>query len=547
MDAAGFLRAFPGVPAPKRDWLYPIVLVIWGALLWLPGLGSRDLWAPAEPIHGEVVRVMFAQHEWVIPTVNGDLYSDKPILYFWLALLFSKIAGGVNEWTVRLPAALGAIGLVLTTFLLGRTFFDPVSGLLAGVILATTSRLLWDGSFARLDTLHGFFVVLGFYFCLKAFLNRGARSNYLFGYLCFGFAVLTKGLIGIVLPGLTFLLMIALMRRWREIKEMRIFSGAAVVALAVFPWLWLLHLRGADRWLREFILVHHVQNYALRPLGHVRPFYFYFLTLPIDFLPWTIFVPGALLYYYPWRPRLRDPAVLALLCWFGVVLTFFTLSQSKIAYYLIPLLPALALLIGNYVSDLTQSQRDAAHERCTLGAAFIMTGLLFAAGVATPIAARLIDKSLLVVLLPLALWQIVGAAVLFRLLKRHEVGPFVWALSFQIATTFVCVSVFIFPYLNKYNSPRPVAELIRKIVPPAEPVYVFRRTMNDFNFYSVRDVMPILSTVAEVEKLLSRRSNAYLLVSNEDRKDPWFKDKGRVVTENKVGERKWSLVRLSAR
>ena len=70
--------------------------------------------------------------------------------------------------------------------------------------------------------------------------------------------------------------------------------------------------------------------------------------------------------------------------------------------------------------------------------------------------------------------------------------------------------------------------------------------MKDFNFYSERDVIPILSTVADVEKVLSRVGNAYLLVSNEDRKDPWFKDKARVVTEDKVGERKWSLIRLSA-
>jgi 4-amino-4-deoxy-L-arabinose transferase-like glycosyltransferase len=68
-----------------------------------------DFWAPVEPRYAEIARVMFAKGEWIVPTVNGDLYTDKPILYFWLVLLASQIGGAVNEWTVRLPAALGGV------------------------------------------------------------------------------------------------------------------------------------------------------------------------------------------------------------------------------------------------------------------------------------------------------------------------------------------------------------------------------------------------------------------------------------------------------
>jgi len=81
-----------------------------------------------EPRYGEIARVMFARNEWIVPTVNGDLYTDKPILYFWLVLLASKIAGAVNEWTVRLPATLGGTGLVLATYYFGRDFFSARIG-----------------------------------------------------------------------------------------------------------------------------------------------------------------------------------------------------------------------------------------------------------------------------------------------------------------------------------------------------------------------------------------------------------------------------------
>jgi 4-amino-4-deoxy-L-arabinose transferase-like glycosyltransferase len=87
---------------------YPLILISLSVLLFFFGLGWRDFWAPVEPRYAEIARVMFAKGEWIVPTVNGDLYTDKPILYFWLVLLAGKIFSAVNEWTLRLPAGSGA-------------------------------------------------------------------------------------------------------------------------------------------------------------------------------------------------------------------------------------------------------------------------------------------------------------------------------------------------------------------------------------------------------------------------------------------------------
>jgi 4-amino-4-deoxy-L-arabinose transferase-like glycosyltransferase len=119
---------------------YPLSLFILALLVFFPALGARDFWAPVEPRYAEIARVMFIKGEWIVPTVNGDLYTDKPILYFWLVLIFSKLIGEVNEWTVRLPAALGALGAVFATFKLGKDFFSPKVGFIAGVVLATSAR-----------------------------------------------------------------------------------------------------------------------------------------------------------------------------------------------------------------------------------------------------------------------------------------------------------------------------------------------------------------------------------------------------------------------
>ncbi len=88
---------------------YPVLLVVLSSILFFFALGFRDFWAPVEPRYAEIVRVMFAKGEWIVPTINGGLYTDKPMLFFWLALIASKLFGGVSDWTVRFPAALGGV------------------------------------------------------------------------------------------------------------------------------------------------------------------------------------------------------------------------------------------------------------------------------------------------------------------------------------------------------------------------------------------------------------------------------------------------------
>jgi 4-amino-4-deoxy-L-arabinose transferase-like glycosyltransferase len=112
----------------RKSYFQPVALTVFAALLFLPGLGARDFWAPGEPIFGEIIRAMYERNDWIVPILNGQLYADKPVLYFWLALVASKVAGGVSEWTVRLPTALGGLGLVLVTYQFGKTFYDGQTG-----------------------------------------------------------------------------------------------------------------------------------------------------------------------------------------------------------------------------------------------------------------------------------------------------------------------------------------------------------------------------------------------------------------------------------
>ena len=523
-----------------------LLLTAVAVLLFFLGLGARDFWAPGEPIYGEVIRVMFERNNWLIPMVNGQVYADKPVFYFWLALIISKAAGGVSEWTARLPAALGGLGLVLTTYYFGKTFYDRQTGLFAGLILATTSRVMWESRFVRLDTVLSFFLLLGFLFFLKAFVGNSDKRLFLYAYLCFALATLTKGPIGIVLPGLAILSLIVVTGRWREIKEMRLVSGATLVLATILPWLLLLHLRGEDQWLKDFIWIHNFQNYTLEPIGHIRPFYYYFLNLPADFLPWTVLLPGALIFYYPWAERLKNPASLALTCWFAAIVVFFTVSKSKIAYYLLPVLPSVALLASNYLKVLaSRGKLNGAHWRCTAALLYFLAGILFLGGVALPVVVYKLERNLYVSALVVTLVLVTGSAVMTFSLWRRVVNSFFWSFISLILAVSVISSVRILPYLDKYKSPRAIGGFVRTHVPESIPVYIFQSTMSDFNYYSRRIDIPVIASEDEIVKISKSNRPAYLLISDKDLKTAkLFQSARDVVTEGRVGEKKWYLIRL---
>jgi 4-amino-4-deoxy-L-arabinose transferase-like glycosyltransferase len=526
---------------------YPLLLAAVSGLLFFPGLGTRDFWAPGEPIYGEVIRVMFEKNNWLVPMLNGQIYADKPVLYFWLALVLSKISGGVSEWTVRLPAALGGLGLVLAVYHFGKTFYDRQTGFMAGLILATTYRLLWESRYLRLDTVLSFFLFIGFLFFLKAFFGKGGKGFFLGAYACFALATLTKGPIGIILPGLAVITLIAVTGRWRQIKEMRLVSGALLVAALILPWLMLLHFRGEDQWLHDFIWIHNVQNFALKPIGHVRPFYYYFVNLPPDFLPWTLLVPGALIFYYPWHHRLREnPVSLALVCWFAAVFIFFTASKSKIAYYLLPLLPSLALLAASYLKELvSERELHGMHWRCTMALLYFCVCVLLLGAVALPIASFKIERGLFVWAVCLTVILVAGAAIMFDALRKQHLTLYFFSLISVLLGLSIVSSVGVLPYLDKYKSPRNVGEFVKEHVPENTPVYIFQSTMSDFNYYARRERIPVVVSGNALAELAALQGETFLLIHDKDlKRAKGLEQPGDIITEQRVGEKIWYLIRL---
>ena len=537
--------SFPSsAPSPDTQKLYPLYLCLLCFMLYISALGMRDFWAPVEPRYAEIARVMFSKNEWIVPTINGDLYTDKPILYFWLVLFSARVFGAVNEWTVRLPAALGGVGFVFGNLPFGPRFFQRPGGINRR---RDTWRppCGWSGKRAgRMSTwCFALFSSLPFTLALARFSTKASRTRYC-SLTCFiALATLTKGLIGVVLPGLLFLAVMLVRREWRLIFVLKLHLGLPLFFLIAAPWFYLVTRATDGKWLADFIYIHHIQRYTAGA-GHRQPFYYYLTTLPADFLPWTIFLIPALFAFRPYRRRWADPVVQFFVLWFFSVFLFFTFSDTKRDLYLLPLMPTLALFVGSYFDDLATGKiaLSAAYQGLTI--AFF--GLVVIAGFAVPCAAWFVRRDAFAAVLPTSLVLLLGGSGAVLFLWRRRPLQAAASIAAMMALTVLCAAIWLMPYLENFKSPRLFSQQVNQIVPATVPVYVYADTMNDFNFYTARDVMPILSTPLALDALLARGQGGYLLIKERDLQRLPKLPRKWIITSEARSSTTWHLVEIRA-
>jgi 4-amino-4-deoxy-L-arabinose transferase-like glycosyltransferase len=324
------------------------------ALLLLVGLGATDFWEPDEPRHGQIAEEMrelrHGAAQLVLPRLNDEVYTQKPPLYYWLAALAGLPGGRVSEGAARLPSALAGIGVVLLLCRLGRDAFGAGAGPAAAGVLVTLPAFVDLSRSARPDALLTFFVTAALLFAWR--LDRGLGSaprNRGLLHLALGLGLLTKGPVALLLPLLGLLAYLAWERR---LGELRRFVSAPALALSVAPvaaWLALAAALAPPGFLREAIGDNVVLRFAAGT-EHERPFFYYLGVLPLVFLPWTLAWPlalrsgrGALAGRSGPDSRSAERFLLAFLAAGFLLLS---ISRGKRDAYLMPLFPALALLVG---------------------------------------------------------------------------------------------------------------------------------------------------------------------------------------------------------
>jgi 4-amino-4-deoxy-L-arabinose transferase-like glycosyltransferase len=275
--------------------LQVILLVLFG-LIWFSNLEYRKLVNPDEGRYAEIPREMVASGDWTTPRLNDIKYFEKPALQYW-ATATAYTLFGEHQWTARLWSALTGFLGVLMVFFTGRRLFGATAGWYAALVLG--SSLLWVliGHVNTLDMGVSFFLsaaVCAFLLAQYDAADARSRARWMLGaWAAVALAVLSKGLIGLVLPGAALVLYILIERDWRLAGRLRLVAGTALLLALTLPWFVSVSLANPEFF--HFFFIHeHFERFLTTQHGRYQPPYYFIPVLLGGMLPWTVTLIDAL-------------------------------------------------------------------------------------------------------------------------------------------------------------------------------------------------------------------------------------------------------------
>ena len=329
----------------KQHYLFSILTGI-SIFLFFFELGSRSFEVRDVHRFAEIAQEMLQNGNWLILYKHDEIYMNKPPMFMWLIALFSSPGQHVTPLTARLPGAIAGLASILITFSFVKKFSNKRAAFIAGVVLATTQRYFWYGRTSIPDMLFTAFIMLALY---SFYLGYRHKKDFYIGVHFFTFlATLTKGPLAIIFIFGIIAIFLALQRDIRAMKEMK-WQWGIILFVTITGLCFAFCLKvGFEPFIatikREFL------TRVNDPITHSEPFYYYFVNIWTDFLPWSLFIPFAVIFAYKkWREG--DDFITLTFCWTILIFVFLCTSKAKHSRYMLPLYPAFSIILASLIDD----------------------------------------------------------------------------------------------------------------------------------------------------------------------------------------------------
>lgn len=467
----------------KNSYGFAAVVLI-SAILWFGMLGHRDLLDPDEGRYAGIPAAMVDSGDWVTPRLNGFKYFEKPVLQYWATATFYELLGKSSA-TARLWTALTGFAMALFAALVAFRLYGRSAALYTYLISISSMMLVAFGHMLTLDMSLTAFIVAGVGSLVIAQISRSSpdtcRNWMLAGWAALALGTLTKGPVAVVLPAGAVLIYSIWQRDLALWKNLHLFKGLILFLLITAPWFVTVSVANPE--FAEFFFIHeHLERYTSQVHKREGPLYYFIPYLLVGLCPWLLISLKSLVQPgFKWAPQ--DPGKFSAerFLWVFVIVTlvFYSLGQSKLPGYILPMIPVIAILSGRRLSQVNEAGAD----RWVL-VALGLTVLL----VALKIEGLTTDR------FPLHQWQsyapwigasgslfLLAAAALFA--KKFK-APLAFAIAAMLSLASFQSLILGFNSLAESRSGRLVAEVIMDSVPAGTTIFSFRTLSESLVFYT---------------------------------------------------------------
>ena len=497
-----------------------IWLLLFTSALFLTGLTERHLWDADEPREAGITAEMARSGDYVVPRLNGQAFLEKPPLYYWIGSAVFKLFGE-NTRSTRIPSALAAIGGVVIVFILGRKMgFSHLSAFVSALALATSAEYWSLGRRCVLDMMLCLFTTAAMLCFFETVRLPKFRILWFAGYtLSLACAVLTKGLVGLVIPLSALTVWLVLSRKFSLRPWFLLFLGWALCLVSGAVWVWLLCGQLGREPVYKAVLANNFGRFTGAYAEHVEPFYYYLLKFPGQFFPWVLFLPMACVFHMrEMRRRGKENSSAFIHVWFVVPFLLLSISAGKRGLYLLPLYPAAALFVGEAIGNVLEGKQPAT-EWFRIPAGIVAW------------AATLTSLGFLVISIyfkkPVIAWPLVSipgfclGLYAYRQLAANKLREYLKAIAPALLVVYLTFDIAIAPISNAKKSYEPLFQFCRSLRSEGVDIGLVRpkeRMMGAAVFY-LGSRVPVLSEEREAADFLSLRAKTAAIANKEFLKD----------------------------
>ena len=518
----------------RGSWLKDlVVLALIIGLLFGILLGQRFLQVPDEGRYVEIPREMLALHDFITPHINFIKYFEKPVFFYWVEALNIKLFG-LSLWSVRFSTAFMAVLCSLFTYVAARKLYGRGCGILSALVLASSFLYFLMAHTVTIDmTLSTLLAGSLFSFLLATREAPGlSRDKYLWAmYVFAGLAVLTKGFVGIIFPGMIVFCWTWVHGEWKNLKNWRIPSGILILLAINLPWHIWVQIRNPE-FFNFYIIDQQFLRYFTSYAAREQPLWFLPLVLFLGFLPWTFFLIQAIKFNFPKlkdkteRNTSENQSVVFLLLWASLIYLFFQCSHSQLMPYLLPIFPPLSILMARYFCGMAEHKRALG---VTLGlwalsvfSLGLLVGVVLICSGFFGSPQELIPgiHSFYLVISALILLAMTGFAIVAY--KNKGIGHI--ALVLVLGMGCFCISILLNRSAFEVNSTQPLAVKLNELYHPGDKIFNYQDYDQDLPVYTQHRVIIVNGSVDNIGELkfgaLHQNMTGWL-ISNEEFWKEW--------------------------